>query len=175
MILTAFTPWLSANVRADGKLSENATAFNPEGSVFPSYPVFRDVLSRHVLTAGSRICVVSSVFEDREIGLMLFAASRRAVSTAIRVSPRSENQPGRLHAVPDNLKMLGLPVQENSLQPLKLSGPTVIAIDRRAWSVSVPLSETLGEPVEVESAPWTAAEVCGWARSAQSAKAATVR
>jgi hypothetical protein len=175
MISTVFTPWLSANAGNDPKSARTALSFDAEGSILPSYSVFRDVLSEQFLNARSRICVVSSALEDREIALMLFGASQRAVGTAVRVAPRVQNQSGRLQTVVDTLQFLGVPVTESSLKPLKLSGPTFIAIDRRVWAVNVPLSETSTSSVEVESAPWTSAEVCGWAGSAQSAKAATVR
>lgn len=174
-ILTAFMPWLSANGRAEASPAEGTAVFNPEGSTFPSYAVFRDVLSEQILKAGSRICILSPVFEDRELGLFVLGASQRALATAIRVNPRVKNESGRLQTVLDNLKFLGVPVQENALKSLKPADPTFIAIDRKAWAISVPLSETSAGSVEVEAAPWTSAEVCGWAGSAQSAKAATVR
>lgn len=143
--------------------------------MFPSYAVFRDILSRQILEARSRICIVSASFEDRELALMLYGVSRRAVTTAIRVNPRGIRQGGRLEKVVDELVTLGLPVQEVSLASLKLNEPTVIAIDSRTWSVGSPLRQTFSSEVEVEAAPWTSAEVCRWAQAAQSAKPQTVR
>lgn len=166
-----FTPWLSASAAT----RQPVARFNPEGSEYSSYLVFRDVLSGQILSARSRVCVVTTAFDDRELGLMMFAASRRALTTAIRTNPRPTALTSRLERLVDEMRALGLPILELSLKNLKLSEPTVIALDQRAWTINQPLSETMAGAVEVESSAWTAAEVCGWAQAAQAAKATTGR
>lgn len=164
MILMVFTPWCFAK----GSL---------EAKIYPSYLVFRDALSAQILVAQSKICVVTTQFADRELGLFLFGAAHRAVSVALRMNPikRSEGTE-RLMSVAEEIRLLGVPLFELSLKPLKLTEPTYVAVDQRAWSIGAALVETpLSRAVEVEAAPWTSAEVCAWAQSAQSAKAATSR
>jgi hypothetical protein len=175
MILTAFTPWFFASGRAEGQHAGATAPLKTEGSLFPSYPVFRDALSLQLLQARQRVCIVSSAFEDRELALMMYGVSRRSVSTAIRVNPRTRGPIGRIERVADELSALGLPVLELSIHGLKLSEPTLLAVDGHAWTVSVPLSQFKMTEVETAAAPWTAAEVCSWAEAARSAKPATAR
>lgn len=179
----AFTLLYSANGRAENKKVESQTVLAPlqfrlEGSHYPSYSVFKGVLSAQMFSAKQRICILTQNFEDRELAFVLFNASRRALAAQLRVEPKLEDLAlrGRLGRLLDDLRALGLSVSEASLKKLKLPKPTIIAIDNRAWSVSSELSELENVVVVVEAAPFTAAEVCGWAEAAPSgAKPATQR
>ena len=183
MTLTAFTLLYSANGKAENKKFDSQTTMGPvqfrlEGSHYPSYSVFRDVLSAQMFSAKQRICILTKNFEDRELAFVLFNASRRALAAQLRVEPKLEGVGfrGRLGRLLDDLRALGLSVSDESLKNLKLPKATIIAIDNRAWSVSSELSELQNVIVDVEAAPFTAAEVCGWAEAAPSgAKPATQR
>jgi hypothetical protein len=152
-----------------------ARQFKAEGYVYPSYSVFRDVLNLEISSAKRRICVLARIFDDREIAYGLGLASRRAVAALMRLEPpASDSSPSsNPFNASDTLRAFGLTPWKESLKKLKLPEPTVIAIDSRAWSISSELSELRTAPVDVEPAPFTSAEVCGWADAAASAKAAT--
>lgn len=176
MIWMVFTPSFSAGATAERTTQTERSALSAtQDTLFPSYLVFRDALNSQLLAAQNRVCILSDVFEDREIGLMVYGASRRALTTAIRMNPRSGLLTGRLARLADELRNLGIPIAESPLKSLKIGTPTLLAVDRRAWSIDAPLSETHRGPVAVEPAAWTAGEVCQWAQDPQSAKAATVR
>jgi hypothetical protein len=169
----------SAQTDASGRSSSRSLLvtrqFIPEGFVYPSYAVFRDVLGLEIASAKNRICILARLFEDREIAGGLGLASRRALTALVRVEPRSTEANGSADPfmAGQTLRAFGLTPWENSLKKLKLSEPTVVAIDNRAWNISTDLSELRRSPVEVEPAPFTAREVCGWADAAAGAKAAT--
>ena len=176
MISMAFTPSFSAGATSERTTQpERAALSASQDTLFPSYLVFRDALNAQILSGQSRVCILSDVFEDREIGLMVYGASRRALTTAVRINPRSGLLTGRLARLADELRNLGVSISELPLKPLKIATPTLVAVDRRAWSIDAPLSETHRGAVAVEPAAWTAGEVCQWAQDPQSAKAATVR
>ena len=170
--LTAFMPWSFANARADSP--SLPVLFGREGQEFPSYPTFREALSQQIFSAKERICIVTDRLDDRELALALFSASRRAVFTAVRVSTRdrlTEREDRRL----EELKFLGLQILKKPLNKNKRQSPTLLAFDRRAWSVSAELLELSEGEVDVEPAPLTATEVCSWVEDAVGAKAATRR
>jgi len=183
MTLMVSTLLCCANAWADQPAAHSSPIvhklrFALNGSHFPSYDVFRDVLVSEMFQAKKRICIVSKRFEDRELAFVLFNASRRSVSTHVRVDPQKTlvgSASGRLERLLDDLRSMGLTVSEQPFGNLNLPEPTLIALDNRAWSVSQGLSELVARPVDVEAAPFTAAEVCGWAEAAESAKAATRR
>lgn len=155
-----------------------AVKFKLDGQIFPTYSIFKDVLNSQLFSAKQRICVLTRNFEDRDVGLVLFNASRRALATYIRVEPKRGTLAAgdRLVRLTDDLRGLGLTVSsEESMKNLKLPEPTIIAIDQQAWSVSADLSEMQISEVSVEAAPFTAAEVCAWAQFSAGAKGATQR
>lgn len=164
------------SARADTSVkTSKSTQFSLEGQSFPSYPTFRENLSQQIYGAKKRICILSRRFEDREIALALFSASRRAVLTALRVHPKKEtaDQPDSPPRISEELALLSIPVLEKSLTPIKMTTPTILAIDGRAWSISSELYEFARVEVNVEPAAMTATEVCRWAEGAVGAKAAT--
>lgn len=170
MTLMAFMPWFCAGAQVKG-----SSQFSPEGKTYPSYSTFKEHLAAEILSARSRVCVITPAFEDRQLGTLLFGASRRGVKMAIRTNPQASSSSVRISRVLDDLRQLGVSVQELPLRSSKLPETTLLAIDHRAWSVDTSLSEISSGAVEVEAAAWTAAEVCEWARPAQPAKAATAR
>lgn len=178
-----FTLLCSANgladtISAQAQPSVRNLRFALNGSSFPSYDVFRDVFISEMFQAKKRICILSQKLEDRELALVLLSASRRSVTTHLRIEPQrtlSAAASGRLGRVLDDLRSLGLTVHEQSLSRLNLPEPTIVALDDRAWSISQGLSEFVARPVDVEAAPFTATEVCGWAEAAPGAKGATQR
>lgn len=176
MILTAFMLLFCENAKADTSVeSSRLTQFSLEGQSFPSYPTFRENLSHQIYGAKKRVCILSRRFEDREIALALFSASRRAVLTALRVHLKKQTtaQSDSLPRISEELVFLGIPILEKSLDPIKMTTPTILAIDGRAWSISSELYEFSRVEVSVEPAAMTATEVCRWAEGAVGAKAAT--
>ncbi|MEN9528244.1 MAG: hypothetical protein RI932_117 [Pseudomonadota bacterium] len=177
MLLSCGSAWADAGLQKPSPVSQGLR-FALTGSQFPSYDVFKDVFIAEMFQAKKRICILSTRFEDRELAFVLLNASRRSVSTHVRVEPQRTSTRvgvGRLGRVVDDLRSLGLTVLEQSLSKLNLPEPTLVALDNRAWNVSQGLSEVVARPVDVEAAPFTAAEVCSWAEAASSAKAATRR
>ena len=173
-----FTLLFSAESRASSVVPlsvQKSLQFGVEGNEFPTYAIFRDALNTQFFGAKHRICILTRKFEDREIALALFAASRRSLGTYLRIEPHRTEAANadRLMRLADDMRRVGLPIFEESLKKLKLSEPTMIAIDQRAWSVSVELSEMQNSTVSVEAAPMTSSEVCLWAQNSLSAKAAT--
>lgn len=128
---------------------------------------------RHIAAARGRVCLISRKFEDRDVALALFAASRRALTTALKVATPTEKKNSRLSQLTEELRFFGLPVLEASLTPLKLSVPTLLALDDRAWSVSSEFYELHRGEVTVVPAALTAGEVCRWAEDSRGAKATT--
>jgi hypothetical protein len=175
--------WFSASALADADTKKpspvvNNLRFALTGSHFPSYEVFRDVLISEMFHAKKQICILAKRFEDRELAFVLLNASRRSLSTRVRVEPQRSGTglaSGRLGRVLDDLRSLGVTVSEQPLSKLNLPAPAVVALDNRAWTISEDLSEVVARPVDVEAAPFTSAEVCGWAEAAAGAKPATRR
>jgi hypothetical protein len=175
MILMAFMPWSYENAKADTPAAfPTSDPFSLEGQTFPSYPTFREAFNQQVFAAKERLCILANRLDDREMSLALFAASRRAVSTALRVTARNkipERQERRL----EELGFLGVQVLTKPLRSGKSRVPTIIAIDSRAWNVSSELFEFSSGEVSVSPSALTAAEVCRWAEGAEGANAATRR
>lgn len=175
MILMAFMPWSFESAKADTPAAfPTSDPFSLEGQTFPSYPTFREALNQQLFAAKERICILADRLDDREMALALFAASRRAVSTTLRVTARnksSERQERRL----EELGFLGVQALTKPLRSDKSQVPTIIALDGRAWNVSSELFEFSSGEVNVSASALTAAEVCRWAEGAEGAKAATRR